>query len=212
MSHFYTQTATLSSPRASTQAITCVDGTKDRTPQLFSKVDLYRAAIQPRVLSMRLQQILRFFSRPKAEPVTPSKPPKADVEIDLAPASESARNNRAPDRLELQTAIIHHLEWCVLFNEHLSVDASGHAPLVPLPGVADCGLGQWLNSVRNGSVGNAPGLDALEEEHHHFHRLALKALAFARQDRMDLASTLLNTDFERSRARILELLRKMQKK
>jgi hypothetical protein len=28
---------------------------------------------------------------------------------------------------------------------------------------------------------------------------------------MDLASTLLNTDFERSRARVLELLRQMQK-
>lgn len=212
MSHIDTQMATLPIPHASTQGVTCVDRAKDHTPQLFSKVDLYRDAIQPRVLSMRLQQILRFFSRPKAKPIAPTTPPKADVEIGMAPASEGARSSRAPDRLELQTAIIHHLEWCVLFNEHLSVDAPGHAPLVPLPSAADCGLGEWLKSMRNRSVSNAPGLDALVEEHHHFHQLALQALAFARQGRMDLASTLLNTEFERSRARILELLRKMQKK
>ncbi|AOW15017.1 hypothetical protein LPB72_20990 [Hydrogenophaga crassostreae] len=160
---------------------------------------------------MRLQKILQFFSRPNAKPVTPTAPPKADVEIDLAPCGAGERSNRAPDRLELQTAIIHHLEWCVLFNEHLSVDASGPAPLAPLPSAADSGLGQWIGSVRNGPSGNAPEVDALIQEHQHFHQLALKALAFARQGRMDLASTLLNTEFERSRARVLELLRGMQK-
>jgi hypothetical protein len=111
----------------------------------------------------------------------------------------------------MQTAIIQHLEWCVLFNEHLSADATGQTPLTALPSAADSGLGQWLDSIREASGESDSHLDELGDEHRRFHQLAQQALAHARQGRMDLASTLLNTDFERSRARVLELLRRMQK-
>ena len=137
--------------------------------------------------------------------------PEADGELAAAPKQAATRPPRALDRLTLQTAIIHHLEWCVLFNEHLSADATGQTPLAPLPNTADSGLGQWLETVRSGPHGDDAHLDELTDEHRRFHQLAQQALAHARQDRMDLASTLLNTDFERSRARVLELLRHMQK-
>lgn len=134
----------------------------------------------------------------------------ADIkEVQIAP---TMRRHFALDRLELQTAIIHHLEWCVLFNEHLSIEEPLNRHLAALPSVTESGLGMWLDNVRNGPAGHEPWLDELTAEHERFHQVAQKALGFSRQGRMDLASTLLNTDFERSRARVLELLRQMQKK
>lgn len=176
-------------------------------PGLFSKATSFEGETQPSVLSMRLQQILQLFSRSGAKSDTPVAPASASASEN----AEGHRRQRLPDRLALQAAIIHHLEWCVLFNEHLSVDGSGSMPLVPLPSAADSGLGQWLASVREGPARDDPQLEILAEEHQQFHQLALQALALARQGRMDLASTLLNTDFERSRARVLDVLRRMQK-
>lgn len=160
---------------------------------------------------MRLQQIFQFFVRSRPTIDAPTAQPEADEKHVVAPEQAAKRPHRALDRLTLQTAIIHHLEWCVLFNEHLSADASGQTPPAPLPNTADSGLGQWLETVRSGPYGDDAHLDELTDEHRGFHQLAQQALAHARQDRMDLASTLLNTDFERSRARVLELLRQMQK-
>jgi hypothetical protein len=51
----------------------------------------------------------------------------------------------------------------------------------------------------------------LRHEHERLHELASQALMHARSGRMDLASTLLNTDFERSRIRVLETLRMLQR-
>lgn len=56
-----------------------------------------------------------------------------------------------------------------------------------------------------------PLLQELADEYQRFHRLAAEALALVRADQMHKASTLLNTDFERSRARVLELLRSLQR-
>jgi hypothetical protein len=160
---------------------------------------------------MRLQKILQFFARSRPASEVPLAQPEADAAHDAAPARGATRRHRALDKLALQTAIIHHLEWCVLFNEHLSADAAGQTPLTPLPNTADSGLGLWLDAVREASGGSDAQIDELGDEHRRFHQLAQQALAHARQGRMDLASTLLNTDFERSRARVLELLRCMQK-
>ncbi|MFP8781426.1 hypothetical protein [Hydrogenophaga sp. RWCD_12] len=115
------------------------------------------------------------------------------------------------DRLELQAAIIHHLEWCVLFNEHLSVDGAQAQHQTPLPGAADSALGQWLARMAQRPVGEHPHFVELQQEHLRFHALGRQALDHARNHRMDLASTLLNTEFERSRARILDMLRRMQR-
>ncbi|HEY9096624.1 MAG TPA: hypothetical protein VIN35_12820 [Hydrogenophaga sp.] len=123
----------------------------------------------------------------------------------------ASRRHKGPDRLEVQTAIIQHLEWCVLFNEHLSAGTSDNVPLMPLPSAAESGLGRWLAKLQQDADGDDPRLSKLAEEHARFHVLAQRAYTLARQGRMDLASTLLNTEFERSRARMLELLRDMQK-
>lgn len=157
---------------------------------------------------MSLQQLFRFLARSRKSAPGPGSPAP-----DVSPASEQASDNYPAlfDRLALQTAVIQHLEWCVLFNDHLSVDEQQAQQLPPLPNAEDSELGRWLEQVRQRLASGAPRLVALTEEHRRFHQLAQQALVLARQDRMDLASTLLNTDFERSRARVLELLRQLQK-
>ena len=120
------------------------------------------------------------------------------------------RRDHLLDRLALKTAIIQHLEWCVLFNAHLSLEEHPDQQLAMLPSAEESGLGQWLVQVRQELGAEDAHLDVLAKEHAHFHQLAQEALVYSRQGRMDLASTLLNTGFERSRARMLELLRQMQ--
>lgn len=115
------------------------------------------------------------------------------------------------DRQDLKQAIVMHLEWCVLFNEHLGADKSLPPPKQDLPGERASGLGQWLTLARQRPPAKHPFFSELLQEHQRFHELANQALGLARIGRMDAASTLLNTDFERSRARVLELLRSIQK-
>ena len=135
-----------------------------------------------------------------------------------APSSTFASSERVSpqqlDRLDLQSAVIHHLEWCVMFNDHLShiTQTDGDAPpLRTLPQADQSGLGLWLQRSASRAPGQHPLFEALLQEHRQFHELAEEALILAAEDRMDLASTLLNTDFERSRAKVLALLREMQK-
>lgn len=133
-----------------------------------------------------------------------------------AASSRFAPDGRVPprqlDRLDLQSAVIHHLEWCVQFNDHLSqINEAETPPLRTLPHADQSGLGVWLQRSASRAPGQHPLFEALLQEHRHFHELADEALKLATEDRMDLASTLLNTDFERSRAKVLSLLREMQK-
>ena len=157
---------------------------------------------------MSLQQLLQYLSRSRkhAAGKTPLVP-----EAEPAPVPPSAIRHAVLDRLALQTAVIHHLEWCVLFNDHLSVDEQQAHQLPALPSASDCELGLWLHHMRQGPAKGDSRFDTLVDENSRFHQLAQQALRLARQGRMDLASTLLNTDFERSRARVLELLRQLQK-
>lgn len=116
------------------------------------------------------------------------------------------------DRLDLQGALIHHLEWCVQFQDHLGmVNLADTPPPRLLHGADDSGLGQWLAHAANRAPGTHPLFAELVQAHRHFHRLADEALKLAGEGRVDLASTLLNTDFERSRARVQWILREMQK-
>jgi hypothetical protein len=133
------------------------------------------------------------------------------------PVAPTAAFSPAPppprlDRLDLQAALIHHLEWCVLFNDHLAQVRPDEPALVrTLPGADDSALGQWLRAAATRAPGQHPLFPELRQAHQLFHELAEEALQLALDDRMDLASTLLNTDFERARARVLSLLRDMQK-
>lgn len=116
------------------------------------------------------------------------------------------------DRLDLQSAVIHHLEWCVQFNDHLGQVRPGEPPLVrTLPRADESELGLWLQSTSTRAPGQHPHFAALVQAHQHFHDLAEEVIQLATEDRMDLASTLLNTDFERARGRVVGLLREMQK-
>ncbi|WP_439114785.1 CZB domain-containing protein [Hydrogenophaga sp.] len=114
------------------------------------------------------------------------------------------------DRLDIQRAIILHLEWCVVFNDHLGADSSLPQATEPLPDAKSSGLGQWLAQTRQRPLGRHPLFAELEQAQRQFHELADRALALTRNGHMSLASTLLNTDFERSRTRVLEILRSLQ--
>jgi hypothetical protein len=153
----------------------------------------------------KLFQLLRG-KRPSQQPGTG----QGAAPVAFAPAGQASA---VPlDRLDLQSAVIHHLEWCVLFNDHLGlINQSDTPPLRTLPEIDQSGLGLWLQRSAGRAPGRHPLFEELLREHRQFHELAEKALALAAKDRMDLASTLLNTDFERSRARVLSLLREMQK-
>jgi len=160
----------------------------------------------PARTAMNLQQLLARlpWSRSRNHP-----PPTSEVP---EPAVASAESSPLKvDRLDLQTAIIHHLEWCVLFNEHLSVDAANARHVTPLPDAQQSALGQWITHMGQRTVGEHPRFIELQQEHLRFHELADQALDHARNQRMDLASNLLNSEFERSRARVLDMLRSLQK-
>jgi hypothetical protein len=153
----------------------------------------------------KLFQLLR--GRGQAPKPDAAQPPVAPAAIEPDGPARTAR----VDKLDLQAAIIHHLEWCVAFNDHLSHIHQADAPPVQRPAGADASaLGQWLQRSAPLALGKHPAFDELLREHRQFHELAEEALKLATEDRMDLASTLLNTDFERSRARVVALLRDLQ--
>jgi hypothetical protein len=115
-------------------------------------------------------------------------------------------------RLDLQRALVHHLEWCVVFNDRLHransllTETEAH-----LPDAQESGLGQWLARAARLPLGEHELFNELCKEHERLHALANQALMHARNGRMDLASTLLNTEFERSRCRVLDTLRALQR-
>ncbi len=158
---------------------------------------------------MRLQQLLQLLPWARARSSLATGP---DGAANASAMGSETPPVRLPEPIDLQAAVIHHLEWCVLYNEHLAVDTSRSQHIAPLTDADESPLGKWLNLT----VARCAHLDArlveLQREHMKFHAVARQALALARNNRMDLASTLLNTDFERHRARILELLREMQKR
>jgi hypothetical protein len=158
---------------------------------------------------MSFNKLFQLLRRPRtdvaplADPGAPASHPSA---VEPSPAAPTL------DRLDLQGALIHHLEWCVQFNDQLGlVNQYETPPPRLLPGADDSELGQWLQRSAARAPGRHPLFAALLKEHRQFHELADEALKLASQGRMDLASTLLNTDFERSRAKVLGLLREMQK-
>ncbi|MGM9425060.1 hypothetical protein [Hydrogenophaga sp. MI9] len=159
---------------------------------------------------MNLQKLLDRlpWSRSRNLSTPGNTPPSSPA---TARAVAESRPMPPIDRLDLQAAIIHHLEWCVLFNEHLSVDGAHAQHQSLLPEAPDSALGQWLARMAQRPIGQHPHFVELQQEHLRFHALARQALDHARNQRMDLASTLLNTEFERSRARILDMLRRMQR-
>ena len=140
------------------------------------------------------------------------RPPSA-LERGSSISAEDPEELLAQDiaKLDLQRALVHHLEWCVVFNDRLHransllTETEAH-----LPDAQESGLGQWLAYATRLSIGQHPLFADLCREHERMHELANQALSHARNGRMDLASTLLNTDFERSRLRVLERLRELQ--
>lgn len=114
--------------------------------------------------------------------------------------------------LDVQSAIVHHLEWCMHFNDRLAGYSLLPGQPNTLPGAADSMLGQWIRHAGSAAAGRHAALASLRDEHRRFHELAEQALSLAHQNRMDQASTLLNTDFERSRVRVIELLRQIQRR
>ncbi|MFP5467770.1 MAG: CZB domain-containing protein [Gammaproteobacteria bacterium] len=140
--------------------------------------------------------------------------PAVDADSDSSswfPGGDTADSAGQAHELDVQTAIVEHLEWCMLFNDRLAGYSLLPGQPDTLPGATESKLGQWIARNGNEAAGQHPSFAALRDEHRRFHELAQQALNLARQNRMDQASTLLNTDFERSRVRVVELLRHIQR-
>ncbi len=154
----------------------------------------------------KMFQFLRGFRADRRPPHSAGEPPAVPF------AAQPSRGAPQLDRLDLQAALIHHLEWCVQFNDQLGiVSLSETPPPRQLPGAETSELGQWLQRSAARAPGTHPLFAELVREHRLLHQVADRALQLAERGRMDQASTLLNTDFERSRARVQALLRDMQK-
>lgn len=117
-----------------------------------------------------------------------------------APDVDAARLSR----LDVQNAITLHLEWRMLFNEMLSNEELPAADA--MPDAQQSGLGRWLMLVQRQGRDGHPAFAAIAVEHQQLHSLAAQALEHARDNRLDLASTLLNTRFERSHRQLVQLL------
>lgn len=140
--------------------------------------------------------------------------PAVDADSDTASwfdGGDAASSAGQAHELDVQAAMVDHLEWCMLFSDRLAGYSLLPGQPNTLPGAAESKLGQWIARHGNDAAGRHPAFAALREEHRRFHELAEQALNLARQNRMDQASTLLNTDFERSRVLVVELLRQIQR-
>lgn len=158
--------------------------------------------------AMPLNRLLKLLRPGRTTPPVPLSPAKAERSAhDHGGGGAAVRL----DRLDIQGAIIHHLEWCVQFNNHLSGEVAQVEPAEPLTDDISSPLGRWLVVAAERAPGAHPRFEELRQTHIQFHALAREALRLAREDRMDLASTLLNTEFERARAKVLAILREMQR-
>lgn len=116
---------------------------------------------------------------------------------------------------QIRQGVIAHLQWCARFNELLAgtpedsllPEQSDRLAAPPLPDHRSSGLGQWMADARTQLGDRHAGLVQLEKEHQRFHLLAMEALSLIRERRIEQAGHLLNNDFERSRVRVVELLR-----
>lgn len=156
---------------------------------------------------MRLSHLLQRLRTGRV----PAPPGHAVPAGPAMPATGTGQAAKALDRLDIQAAIILHLEWCVQFNEHLSGELAREGSRAELPDAGHCEFGRWLGGSAAGAPGQHPRFAELQATHERFHAIADEALRLAREDRMDLASTLLNTGFERERTLILAILRDMQR-
>jgi hypothetical protein len=73
-----------------------------------------------------------------------------------------------------------------------------------------CELGKWLYGPGRARLGKYTSFKLLVAEHKNFHYHAANVVSFVESGRLDKAVNLLTTDFERSSARVVELLNLMK--
>lgn len=137
-------------------------------------------------------------------------PPAARTAPEPSPLSQADQIPSRAERLDLQEALILHLEWCVQFNDHLAAPPGQHAPEADGMAADRSPLGQWLAAMATRSLGRHPHFAELVDAHRQLHAHALETLHLTSTGRTDQACTLLNTGFERERLRVASLLREMQ--
>jgi hypothetical protein len=113
---------------------------------------------------------------------------------------------------EVEQAIHLHLEWCALLKRQLAADPNVGPLPAALPDAEQSGLGKWIVRNSPAELARHPQMIELALENRRINRLAQEAIDFARNQRLDLASSLLNLQFERSRSRVLQMLHTLQKK
>ncbi|GAA6143738.1 hypothetical protein [Hydrogenophaga sp. 5NK40-0174] len=161
---------------------------------------------------MPLKKLLNRLRPAHNEALPPNPPEHQGVASAPAPAQHYL------SKKDIRHAIVEHVQWCATFNDHLSGTTDSVLPgaalpasgLPPLPDAVKSGLGQWLRDQEEAFGAARPVLQEIRAEQLRLHTLAKEALRLTRRHRFGDASKLLNTDFERSRQRIVQLLRSLE--
>ncbi len=153
--------------------------------------------------------------RPKKDVAHPSVTASVDATEAQVKTEEPIRHQLS--KSAIRRAIVEHVQWCALFNDHLSgltdsvlPDTPSSTDLAPLPDAVQSGLGKWLRENEKAFGTARETLQEIRAEQIRCHTVAKEALRLSRAHRFGQASKILNSDFERSRQRIVQLLRSLE--
>jgi Chemoreceptor zinc-binding domain len=139
---------------------------------------------------------------PEAGETGPSVPPSPATELPAWPPL-------VLEREDVQTALLHHLAWCELFNRQLMGIHDPAQQLKPLPLVHESELGQWISRKGQEGLAMHPQWKELRASHEDLHRVARQVLGHLAERRIDMAATLLNTNYERCRLQVMVQLKRL---
>jgi hypothetical protein len=139
-------------------------------------------------------KFLRFGRSPDSVLTTMRASTVAEVEADIR-------------RLDIDAAIAAHENWKARLDAYLAGKSSEDFRPEVICFDDRCDLGQWLHGPGRERLGKYASFKLLVDEHRNFHYHAANVVSFVESGRLDKAVNLLGTDFERSSARVIELLR-----
>ena len=155
--------------------------------------------------AMTIHQLLTLMRSPRTLG-TSSPEPGTAYTVSTGPAAPLEL-----DSGEVEQAIHLLLEWCTLLKRQLAADPHAGPMPAALPDAERCGLGQWIVRNSPAELSLHPQMIELALENRRINHLAQEAIDLARIQRLDLASNLLNLQFERSRSRMLQILHTLKK-
>ena len=142
-------------------------------------------------------KFLRFGRSPDSVLTTMTAGTAAEIEAEV-------------HRLDVDAAIAAEESWKVRLDAYLAGKSTEDFRPEVICFDDRCELGKWLYGPGRARLGKYTSFKLLVAEHKNFHYHAANVVSFVESGRLDKAVTLLTTDFERSSARVVELLNLMK--